>query len=137
MNTIEFPFELGTDYEDWEFELEILPDRVVNFDSYLFVGAELNIFLNNPTYKAELIYNFDVLETVVLTFKTSSSSFTEMLNELTVSLLESTIELVGGVEVYHFTTKNLYLSSIYNRGELHLIYSSNYCLHVSVILTLI
>ena len=68
MNTIEFPFELGTDYEDWELSLEILPDRVPHYDSYIYVGKEVKFFLNNITYNTELVYNLDVLEGIVLSF---------------------------------------------------------------------
>ena len=81
MNTIEFPFELSTDYEDWELGLEILPDRVPHYDSYLCGGKEVKFFLNNITYKPELVYNLDVLEAVILTFKMSTASFKKMNTE--------------------------------------------------------
>lgn len=88
MNTIKFPFELGTDYEDWELYLEMLPDRVPHFDSYIYVGKDLKFLLNNITYKVELVYNFDVLEAVVLSFRLNPSSFNEMLGKLSRSVSE-------------------------------------------------
>lgn len=137
MNTIEFPFELGTDYEDWELNLEILTDRVPHYDSYLYIGSEVHTFLNNPTYRTELIYNFDVLEAVVLIFRMNPSCFKEMLGKLSRSVSEPFIEFMNGNEANHFTNNSFYVASFSIAGEQHLIYSSNYCLYTSILTSLI
>jgi len=137
MNTIEFPFELGTDYEDWELDLEILPDRVPHYDSYMYVGKDVKFFLNNITYKPELVYNLDVLEAVMLTFKMSTASFNKMNTELTKRFSKPSVEVKNNVELHHYTLESLYACSCKSSDEIHLVYSSNYCLHTSLLSSLI
>lgn len=60
------PFQIGLEYEDLEFDLEILPDRIAGYDSYIFVGKELKNFLNNPTKKIELIFSWDIMTVVII-----------------------------------------------------------------------
>ena len=38
MNKIYIPFKLGMYYEEIEFEVEVLNDRIIGYDSYLYVG---------------------------------------------------------------------------------------------------
>lgn len=137
MNTIKFPFELGTDYENWELDLEVQSDRVPHFDSYMYAGKDLKFLLNNLTYKAELVYNFDVLEAVVLSFRMNPSCFKEMLGKLSRSVSEPFIEFMNGNEVYHFTNNSFYVASFSIAGEQYLIYSCNYCLYTSILTSLI
>ncbi|TWP23168.1 hypothetical protein ETU10_08720 [Apibacter muscae] len=68
MKQINIPFQLGMEYENWEFDLEILPDRLEGYDSYLYIGKEFNYFMNYPTDKTELIFILDRLVAVILTF---------------------------------------------------------------------
>jgi hypothetical protein len=80
MKPIKIPFEIGLDYEIWEFDLEVLDhERIANYDSYLYVG-EINKFLNFSTYQTELIFHWDILEMVVLTFLNINT--TTLLNQL-------------------------------------------------------
>lgn len=80
MKPIKLPFEIGLGYEIWEFELEVLGhERIANYDSYLYVG-EINKFLNFYTYQTELIFHWDILEMVVLTFLNINT--TNLLNQL-------------------------------------------------------
>jgi len=137
MNTTKFPFKLGTDYEDWELDLEILPDSVPHYDSSLYVGKQVHIFMNNPTYKAELIYNFDVLEAVVLTFKMSLSNYNEMMSTLSKKAFKSAIEVNNTVELHQFVLGNFYVASFSIVGVQQLIYSRDYQLYISVLSTLI
>ncbi|MDD1549868.1 hypothetical protein MPN29_03260 [Riemerella anatipestifer] len=68
MENFNLPFVLRQDYETWEFELEVLDiERVPNYDSYLYIG-EAKEFLNQKPNKAELIFYWDRLEAVILTF---------------------------------------------------------------------
>jgi len=39
------PFKIGMQYENWEFNLDILPDRIKGLDSYLNI---LSIIVFNP-----------------------------------------------------------------------------------------
>lgn len=68
MNSDELPFKIGEGYENWEFNLEVLNyQRIPFYDSYLYVG-EVKKFLNILPQKTELIFDWDVLEIVILTF---------------------------------------------------------------------
>jgi len=137
MNTIEFPFELGTDYEDWELDLEILPDRVLHYDSYIYVGKDVKFFLNNITYNPELVYNLDVLEAVILTFNMSTASFKKMNTELTKRGSKVFVEVKNNTELHHYSLESLYVCSCKGSDGLHLVYSSNYPIHTSLLSSLI
>lgn len=67
MKTDILPFPIGIEYSDLEFDLEILPDRIKGYDSYIYVGKEVKNFLNYPTDKIELIFFCDeYLQAVVI-----------------------------------------------------------------------
>lgn len=53
------------DYEELEFDLEILPDRIQGYESYIYLG-EFNNFLNYNTDKIELLFRMDVLEGIII-----------------------------------------------------------------------
>lgn len=137
MNTIEFPFELGTDYENWELELEILPDRVPLYDSYIYVGKDVKFFLNNSTYNPELVYNLDILEAVILTFKMSTACFKKVNAELTKRVSKPSVEVKNNVELHHYSLESLYVSSCKSSHDIHLVYTSKYNLHTYLLSTLI
>lgn len=63
------PFKIGMEYENWEFDLEILQDRLEGYDSYRYIGDEFNNFLNYPTEETELIFSFEILVAVIIKFK--------------------------------------------------------------------
>lgn len=64
------PFQIGEDYENWEFDLVVLNYETIPFyDSYLYVG-EVKKFLNILPHKTELIFSFDILELVIITINT-------------------------------------------------------------------
>ncbi len=60
------PFQIGIEYEDLEFDLEVLTDRIKGYDCYIFVGKELKKFLNYSTDKFELLFYWDVLIVVII-----------------------------------------------------------------------
>src|SRR5690606_11814516 len=67
MKTDILPFPIGMVYENLEFDLEVLPDRIKGFDSYIYIGKEVKNFLNYPTDKIELIFYCDeFLQAVVI-----------------------------------------------------------------------
>lgn len=75
MKQLKIPFRLGVNYENLEFDLEVLPDRIQGCDSYIYIGKKLNKFLNYNTDKTELIFSLDVLEVVILTFTNRNIKF--------------------------------------------------------------
>lgn len=71
----DIPFKIGMEYENWEFDLEVLPDRLGGYDNYKYIGNEFNNFLNYSTDKTELIFSLDILEVVVLSFTNRNIKF--------------------------------------------------------------
>lgn len=64
---INLPFTIGADYENWEYQLEIKEDKIKNYDSYSYL--KYTEFLGLLSDSVELIFNYDTLEIVVLSFK--------------------------------------------------------------------
>lgn len=62
------PFYIGEQYDRWEFELEVVNyERIPFYDRYLYIG-DVKKFLNFLPQKTELIFYWDRLEIVILTF---------------------------------------------------------------------
>jgi len=66
METDILPFPIGIEYENLEFELEVLPEKIKGYDSYIYVGKKVKNFLNYPTEKLELIFHWDILQAVII-----------------------------------------------------------------------
>lgn len=66
MKTDILPFPIGMEYEDLEFDLEVLPDKIKGYDSYIYVGKDLKNFLNYPTDKIELIFHWEILVAIII-----------------------------------------------------------------------
>ena len=82
MKKDQLPFEIGEDYETWEFDLIVLNYETIPFyDSYLYVG-EVKKFLNILPDKTELIFSFDILELVIITITTEDHRKMEKLVDL-------------------------------------------------------
>ena len=74
------PFQIGEQYENLEFELEVMSiERIPFHDSYLYTG-DVKKFLNFSPQKTELIFHWDVLEIVILTFIELEDSTKQDLN---------------------------------------------------------
>ena len=66
MKKDKLPFQIGKQYEDWEFDLEPSDDeRILGFDSYFYI-RELSFLGIIPRY-AELVFCWDILKVVILT----------------------------------------------------------------------
>lgn len=95
MKKDKIPFKIGMQYENWEFNLDILPDRIKGLDSYLNIDESLNTFLNVRTDKTELIFSLDILEGVIITFENRTLYFYKELKEMI--LLD--LEKLGGLDI--------------------------------------
>lgn len=84
------PFQIGMHYENWEFCLDILPDRINGFDSYVNNDDSLNMFLNFHSDKTELIFSLEILVGVILTFNNKSLNFIKGLKESTLMTSSTT-----------------------------------------------
>lgn len=61
------PFKIGMEYENWEFELDVIEDKLIGRDSYLYIGNEVTELYGFKIERIELIFCLDILEVVCIT----------------------------------------------------------------------
>ena len=125
MRQLNIPFKLGMQYDNWEFDLEVTKDRVLGFDSYIYIGKKFNKFLNYSKYKTELIFNLDVLEAVLISFESSNSDFNELseIVNLKLNCLCETLEN-NEVKICRFVTKSNEVWILKTTSNLYLLVSN-------------
>lgn len=65
------PFQIGEEYENWEFDLKYIDEEKIKaFDSYLYLWQRAFLYLVSS--KIELIFRFDILEVVIMSFEFES-----------------------------------------------------------------
>lgn len=78
------PFKIGYQYSNWELDLDaIIPDRIPEnkmYISYLWIGKD-KPFLDFTPDKTELIFYWDRLSVVLLTFEQKDLIFYNELND--------------------------------------------------------
>ena len=68
MNDIYLPFQIGEQYENWEFDLDYLnEEKIKGFDSYLYLWQRAFLYLVSS--RIELIFALDILEVVIIRFE--------------------------------------------------------------------
>jgi hypothetical protein len=82
---LDLPFKIDKQYENWQFELDALDDRLSGYHSYKYIGKQLSYFLNFTTHKTELIFNGDYLTAVIITLKWSDTNQLQIINQFLVS----------------------------------------------------
>ncbi|WP_452221426.1 hypothetical protein [Lacinutrix salivirga] len=95
MKKDKIPFKIGMQYENWEFNLDILSDKIKGLDSYLNIDESLNKFMNVHTDKTELIFSLDILQGVIITFENKTLYFYKELKEMILSYLKK----LGGLDI--------------------------------------
>src|SRR5690606_25100908 len=108
MKKDKIPFKIGMQYENWEFNLDILPDRIKGLDSYLNIDESLNTFLNVHIDRTELIFSLDILEGVIITFENRTLYFYKELKEMILSDLEK----LGGLDIMFSSEGEDYLNKL-------------------------
>ncbi|WP_116796862.1 hypothetical protein [Flavobacterium sp. 103] len=121
MKPLDTPFKLGMQYENWEFDLEVTEDRIEYYDSYKYVGTELNKFLNKHADETELLFNMDILEAVIITFKDKNSQFYKNINPITAT---KNREIKHHICIEEFTKLDSQISCIYISNNVYIIYAS-------------
>lgn len=74
------PFQLGMEYENWEFDLEPIEDRIDGYDSYIYL-KEIFICGVKPR-RIELIFYWEVLVTIILNFDYSDLTIVQKLSTI-------------------------------------------------------
>lgn len=108
MKTDILPFPIGLEYEDLEFDLEVLPDRIKGYDSYIFVGKKVKNFLNYPTDKIELIFHWEILVAIIISVEYNET-------DLNLGLLKYLILVVKKEKYTFYTNNEISLITIENR----------------------
>lgn len=104
------PFQIGEQYEKWEFELEILDiERIPGYDSYIYI-REISVFGAIPRY-VELIFCLDVLEAVIMTFdfykKEQKLNFQKSLKPLKLKSITSRYNISKNTLIFSYGTLNI------------------------------
>lgn len=84
MKQLDLPFKIDKQYENWQFDLDVLEDRLRGYHSYKYIGKQFNYFLNFFTHKTELIFNGDYLTAVIITLKFSNIKRLNAINQFLV-----------------------------------------------------
>ncbi|POR26107.1 hypothetical protein BWK58_05560 [Flavobacterium columnare] len=84
MKQLDLPFKIDKQYENWEFELDALENRLSGYESYKYIGKQLNYFLNFFTHRTELIFNGDYLTAVIITIKKADERDLHIINQFLV-----------------------------------------------------
>ena len=81
MKKDKLPFQIGKQYEDWEFDLEPSDDeRILGFDSYFYI-RELSFLGFIPRY-TELVFCWDILKVVILTIDFETKEQLELFRDI-------------------------------------------------------
>ena len=111
---VNLPFAIGADYEIFEYHLEIKEAKIKNYDIYSY--HKYTEFLGLLSDSVELIFNYDTLEIVVLSFK----HITEKTLQITKGKICSSLG-----ESKPLVNKNLEIGFYVLDGELELWYTYN------------
>lgn len=112
------PFQIGEQYEKWEFDLELLDEeRIKGCDSYAYLGNAL--LLNEKAQKAELIFSLDILVGVIMDFefenKAKLEKFVEIFNSVfSIHSINHFNYDLGNIKINIQQTKTNYLIIIYS-----------------------
>ena len=75
------PFQIGEEYENWEFDLEPSDEeRILGFDSYFHI-RDLSFLGIIPRY-AELVFCWDILKVVILTLDFETREQLELFRDI-------------------------------------------------------
>lgn len=130
MKKFNLPFEVGQDYEVWEFDLEVMDiERIPNYESYSYLG-KVKKFLNSISDKTELIFYWDRLEAVILTFfHIEMKTIQEIKNILKYKYHFRFYELLANYEIYEYYAGELQLYLLLKKpNTVLIIYGSSNCL---------
>ena len=82
MKQIDLPFRIDLQFGNWEFDLDFLPQRIVGYYSFKYIGKEYNILFNILTHKTELIFNADYLTAVIITINNANITILVCINSI-------------------------------------------------------
>lgn len=131
MKQLNIPFKLGMQYDNWEFDLEVVQERLQGCDSYIYIGKKFNKFLNYNKFKTELIFSLDTLEAVLITFKKSNTDYNELSETINLKLncFLETFEN-NKFKICRFVTNSNEVWILESTSNLYLLVSNKYSLDI-------
>lgn len=86
MKNKDLPFKIGENYENWEFDLEILDvERIKGYDGYIYI-REI-VFLGAIPRYVELIFSIDLLQIVIFNYELQKSDLRKIIETLDEKLM--------------------------------------------------
>lgn len=86
MKNKDLPFKIGENYENWEFDLEILDvERIKGYDGYIYI-REI-VFLGAIPRYVELIFLIDLLQIVIFNYELQKSDLRKIIETLDEKLM--------------------------------------------------
>lgn len=86
MKNQNLPFQIGENYENWEFDLEILDvERIKGYDGYIYI-REI-VFLGAIPRYVELIFLIDLLQIVIFNYELQKSDLRKIIETLDEKLM--------------------------------------------------
>lgn len=79
MKKDKFPFKLNMSYEELEFDLELIKDRINGYDSYLYI-KQIAVFGIFPK-RIELVFYWEQLKIIIIEFEQIDLSKVEKLTK--------------------------------------------------------
>ncbi len=79
MNIDELPFKIGMQYENWEFDLDIIETE--RYDKYKYNKNDIDTLFELAIQDVFLTFDLDILFKVEIVFKTKSQNIVSMLIE--------------------------------------------------------
>ena len=122
MKQLNLPFKIDKQYENWEFELDALENRLSGYESYKYTGKQLNYFLNFFIHRTELIFNGDFLTAVIITIKKADEEQIAVINQF-LEQNASKVSLINTYSIKFKVWRVTYISVYYSsKKEIILIY---------------
>lgn len=81
MKQLNLPFKIDEQFENWEFDLGFMPQRIVGYDSFKYIGKEEKEYFGIAIEDAELIFNADFLTAVIISIKCTIPALLVFVNE--------------------------------------------------------
>ena len=125
MKQLNLPFKIDKQYENWQFELDALDDRLPGYHSYSYIGEQLNYFLNYPTESTELIFNGDYLTAVILILKISSANELDDLFYFLVHYKATEITAGEDFKLFKYGQVQYFVTTIPEKGGVVIIYGKS------------
>ena len=132
MKKDKLPFQIGKHYENWEFDLEPSDmERILGFDSYVFI-REIS-FLNIIPRYTELVFCWDILKVVILTFDFETKEQMELFRDILDAKFGNKTQFQNeylNAEIYQLLGLELWLVYIPDGYRIELSYGINKYLNI-------